>query len=267
MIIDCVLTACNLNPMYTGFIPLFIKAWTKLCPSIDIKIILIHNKIPHFLQKYKQHIICFPPINGISTKFISQYIRLLYPAILDYSNGILITDMDCLPMNSKYYVVNIKNINNDKFVCYRRSSRTGKNQLPIVHNIAIPLVWKEIFNINSREDIITRLKEVYSKINYNYEHGKKGWSTDQLDLYKYVIRWNKNTKRFVCLGNNKPICFRRLCRSHKFRLNPNIKNKIKNGYYCDYHAYRPYAKYKKINDRIVQLLPTSKLKNICKVKK
>ena len=39
------------------------------------------------------------PIENISTSFISQYIRILYPAILNYKSGILITDIDMLPMN------------------------------------------------------------------------------------------------------------------------------------------------------------------------
>ena len=51
-----------------------------------------------------------------STSFISQYIRLLYPAILNSEGGVLITDMDMLPMNSDYYIKSIEDINNDKFI-------------------------------------------------------------------------------------------------------------------------------------------------------
>ena len=47
MKLDCVLTAVNEKKMYIDFIPLFIKSWKKLYPSVDVKIILIANKIPY----------------------------------------------------------------------------------------------------------------------------------------------------------------------------------------------------------------------------
>ena len=47
--------------------------------------------------------------------------------------------------------------------------------------------------------------------------------------------------------------FKRLDRN-TFKLNDDIINKIKNGYYSDYHCYRPYDKYKVINDSIIDLL-------------
>ena len=38
MKLDCVLTACNNDPMYIDFIPNFVKAWNTLCPGADVKI-------------------------------------------------------------------------------------------------------------------------------------------------------------------------------------------------------------------------------------
>ena len=116
MKLDCVLTACNDNPLYKDFIPIFIKVWNILYPNVDVKIIFINETIPDELIQYKNNIILFNPIPNMSTAFISQYIRLLYPAILNYENGIMITDMDILPMNEVYYTKNIETIDNSKFV-------------------------------------------------------------------------------------------------------------------------------------------------------
>ena len=69
-----------------------------MIPSVDIKIILIADTIPKKFLKYKNYIILFKPLENIFT-YISQYIRLLYPCILNYKNGILITDIDMVPMN------------------------------------------------------------------------------------------------------------------------------------------------------------------------
>ena len=45
MKLDCVLTACNMNPLYSDFIPIFIKTWNKLYPAVDVKIIFISAPI------------------------------------------------------------------------------------------------------------------------------------------------------------------------------------------------------------------------------
>ena len=62
MKIDCILTSCNLNKKYIDFIPLFIQSWKKLYPKIDIKIILICNKIPKYLMKWNEYLIQFNEI-------------------------------------------------------------------------------------------------------------------------------------------------------------------------------------------------------------
>ena len=87
MKLDCIVTAVNENQLYIDFIPIFIKTWKKVYADVDIKIILISDYIPHKYNKYNKYIILFKPLENVSSAFISQYIRLLYPAILDYKNG------------------------------------------------------------------------------------------------------------------------------------------------------------------------------------
>ena len=103
MKLDCVLTAVNENTLYLDFIPFFVDTWNKLYPDVDVKVVLIMSEIPSNLEKYKNNIILFKPIPSINTSFISQYIRMLYPCILNYKNGVMITDIDIIPMNKVYY--------------------------------------------------------------------------------------------------------------------------------------------------------------------
>ena len=79
------------------------------CLSIFILVIYISLVKKYFLNSplNKNNIIIFEPIKNILTSFTSQFIRLLYPCILNYKNGVLITDMDMLPMNNTYYTENI----------------------------------------------------------------------------------------------------------------------------------------------------------------
>lgn len=252
MKLDCVLTACNDHPLYINFIPLFIRTWKKLYPNVDVKIIVIADKIPDKFLPFKNFIILFNPIPGVSTSFTSQYIRILYPSILNYKNGILITDIDILPMNRTYYTKNIEKYDDDKFIAYREESINIK-EIMICYNVALNKTWSEIFNINSVEDIRNRLSEVFSSIKYVEGHGKDGWTTDQLDLYKYVMKWNEKTNNFIGLLDNET-GYKRLCRRENPALLKDKFDEIKSGKYSDYHCYRPYDIFIRENEVIFQLL-------------
>ena len=254
MKLDCVLTACNMNPLYSDFIPIFIKTWNKLYPNVDVKIVLIHEFIPPELDAYTNNIILFKPIANISTAFISQYIRLLYPCILNYTNGIMITDMDMIPMNSTYYTKNIENIDDSKFIYYRNVLLKDHKEIAMCYNVGLSKTWSEIFNIKSIEDINVRLKEVNNNIKYVDGHGASGWATDQIDFFKYVVKWNESSHNFVYL-NDMHTGYKRLDRAAFFNINSQLRELISNGYFSDYHAYRPYSQYKSINDEIYELLP------------
>jgi hypothetical protein len=254
MIITDILVSCNKNPLYYNFIPIFIKSWKILLPDVRINIIFISDVLLPELEPYKDHIILFQPIQNIKTPFIAQTIRILYPALLNTTGGVLITDMDMIPLNSKYFVDSIKNIDNNKFVCYRDILQ-NKKQLPICYNVASPSVWKNIFNINNTDDIIAKLKIEYNKVEYSGISGKLGWSTDQQILYNDVMNWNNVTNNFIAL-NDKKIGLYRLDRV-KFKdiiLGDELKYKIKHGMFSDYHMKRPYTLFKELNDDIVNCL-------------
>jgi hypothetical protein len=252
MILDCVLASCNNNELYIDFIPIFIKSWNTLYPNVDVKIILISDIFPIQFEEYKNNIILFKPIPNIETSFISQYIRLLYPCILEYKNGVLITDIDIIPMNSTYYTKNIENIDNNKFIYYRDVLINEYNQIAMCYNVALPETWKQIFNINSIENINQRLIDVYKNIDYVDGHGKSGWYTDQIDLYRYIMEWKTKTNNFIYLNDNNT-SYNRLDRD-TFTLNSSLINLIKNKTYSDYHMLRPYKDFKDINNTILSLL-------------
>lgn len=255
MKLDCVLTACNYNKTYSDFIPIFIKSWNILYPNTDVKIIFINDNIPNEYKKYTDNLILFKPLDNVSTAFTSQYIRLLYPCILNEYNCIMITDIDMIPMNNTYFTKSIENYTIDKFI-YLRNVLINEKQIAMCYNIATPKVWSNIFNIKSLDDIKNRLFEVNKNINYVDGHNKSGWSTDQRDLYKYVMKWNKNTNNFISLDDNDTE-FSRLDRIKHFKNNElenKIKKNIKLGMYSDYHCLRPFKKYEKVNNNIINLL-------------
>jgi hypothetical protein len=201
MILTDVLTACDLNPEYCKFIPIFIKTWKRLFPEINIHIILISMKITDELKPYEEYIKLFPPLKNISTAFIAQNIRLLYPALLNESKGgIIITDMDMVPMGEKYYTDQIKDFDSSKFICYRPLDCVGENQMVICYNIAHYNIWSEIFDIKTKSDIMKKLIFLYKHVKYENIHGGISWCTDQLYLFKATQDWNEKTKSLIILN-------------------------------------------------------------------
>tara|TARA_X000000368_G_scaffold401143_1_gene373724 strand:- start:2903 stop:3670 length:768 start_codon:yes stop_codon:yes gene_type:complete len=249
-----VLTATDTNPLYYKFVPIFIKAWKKLFPDVNIHIILISHKMIPELEPYSEYIKLFHPIKNVSTAFIAQNIRLLYPCLLETQGGVLITDMDIIPMNKNYYIEPIKKLDDDKFICYRQLECVGKNEMVICYNIAYPQTWRDIFSIKTIQDIIFTIEEIlYKNSEYVGHKHMPYWITDQLYLYNCTLRWSKNHLGRLIILNDKLTNFKRLDRG-RFPDNSTLINLIKVGYYSDYHMYRPYDQYKEVNDQIVDLL-------------
>lgn len=248
MKVGTILTATDLNPLYCDFIPIFIRAWKKLLPESDICIVLIANEIPSKFLEYSPYIRLFPPIPGIHTAFQAQCIRLLYPRQIQRNEGVLITDMDMLPMNRTYYVDTIAKTSNDTFVVYRDVCLPG--EISMCYNIACPGIWQSMFG---NEDITTLLQSWYKNTNYSGDHGGPGWGTDQVILVNTFNTWKGNKQIF----NDRVTQFQRLDRSQHMSFFSNrikLQMMIHSGFFTDYHCLRPYTEHREINDFIVSCL-------------
>jgi hypothetical protein len=256
MLLTDVVTATNMNPTYYKFIPVFIKCWKKLFPSINIHIVVVADELIDELQPYKEHLKLFKPIDNVETSFIAQNIRLFYPALLkEAKGGIIITDMDMVPMNTSYYVEPIKDISNDKFVCYRPLSCVGKNEMVICYNIAHQNTWSQIFNINTENDIIDRILSIYQKDKYFGKnaniHYKPYWITDQLYLYEKTQEWNVKTNNLVILDDKNMMKRIDKTNTNPFNMEEHFVD-ISNGFYSDFHMFRPYDNYITQINRIIE---------------
>ncbi|MCP4132633.1 MAG: hypothetical protein GY754_16835 [bacterium] len=250
MIITDVLTATNTHSLYYKMIPLFVKAWNKILPGAKIHIIIICDQIPDEIKNYD--LIQVAPLKNISTGFTSQFIRLLYPGLLNSEGGVLITDMDMIPMNRSYYLDSIKDISTDKFVSYR-DVLLHERQLPVCYNVAHSYLWAEIFDIKTMTDLVKTLQTEYGQIEYSDIHGGKGWSADQIFLYKKAVLWHKQSGNLMILNDDKT-GFNRLDRCMNIELTPELKFLIRHGCFSDYHMKRPYDDYKELNDGIIDAL-------------
>lgn len=260
-----ILTATNLNPNYYKIIPVFIKTWLHIFPEINIHIILIAEEIIEELKPYEKNIKLFKPIDGVNTALTAQYIRILYPSLLtEAKGGVMITDMDMLPMGRKYYIEQIKNINNNKFICYRPLSCVGPNEMVICYNIAHSNIWRDIFKISDEKDIINKLVDVNKNNYYEGKHGGQGWSLDQLHLYSTTQEWNKNTNNLIILNEHiNVICHNNLPKRNDYYVRlwnhyniHQIEYFLEHDNIVDFHLPKPYNK--EISDKVLELLPDNK---------
>lgn len=228
--IDRVILSSNDNPMYLQFWPLVANAWQKLIGIKPTLILIAEDNIQ--VDETVGEVIRLKPISGISTASYAQIIRLLAPIFFENEISI-ISDIDMLPLNKDYFINSVKDIPDDKFVVYRDMAY-GKDSLrfPMCYNAGKGYLFKDIFKINSVNDIENKIKEWV----------KKGcsWETDEVMLYTHVRGWNKFKSHCIFLGHTSMVPQRidRVAWGYD-------KNKLKNHYYIDAHMVRPLDKYYK----------------------
>lgn len=235
MKLTTVLGSVNLNPEYYLFIPKQIKFWAK--HNIKFIAILIGNKIPKELEPYTTNIILWKHNNEINNVFLSQHLRIYYPALLNLPDDELcmITDMDMLPININYYTDDLEKYNIEDFIYYR--DFLG-NQIIICYNAAHPQTWSKVFNIKTEEDIVNRLYETYSDSYEGKPDGNK-WSFDQEIMYKTLINYP-----------SLKILRRPIKRLEKWTFLKIIRTKNKTFDYNDIHFHRSF----KSNQYLISVL-------------
>jgi len=257
MKIGTVLVSSNENPEYYNFFPYIKKIWETV---LNAKCILIYvgHEIPIELKAYKENIILYKPIPELHTAFIAQNIRLLYPALLNEKDGILIADVDSIPMSRDYYVKQVENITIDKFVNYSFDPKVFANK---EHNMSYCLatkdIWSSVFKISDLHDIddtLIKWNKINGKYNFDPRYRSKciGFHFDQQILYKYLEDWNDKTRNLVLfkLEDRKRFTPNLYQKLH----DAEIKNNIRELKYEDNIFLRPYTKKLKLNNIISNLL-------------
>lgn len=237
MKIDKVIVSSNICGHYLELYPLVYRIWKDKF-NLDCYLILISDSIPENLNYLKEYIILFNPIENINSIFTAQFIRILYPALLE--GNILISDIDIFPISENYFINSIKDFQESKFITYT-SRYKSQNMYAICYNVANSKIWKQISNIKSLDDIRERIKLTYN-INYTGQKNCDGWFLDQQELYRYVNKWNKISNDLIILEDQK-LNFKRLDKRVKKEIVKNIDFYCKNiNNYTDFHCIKPYSK-------------------------
>ena len=245
MKIDICIVSSNDNSIYYTFYPYIKPIWEKIL-GIKCILIFVGNELPELLKPYSIDIIMYKPIENIDSAFIAQNIRLLYPSLLNCSNGIIIADIDIIPLNQDYFIKSIEHFSDNNFIYYTYENKCDDfKEYYMCYNVGLVKTWSDIFNIKNIDDIKYKLSDWYSKIEYNFDNKYrskcKGFHNDQLMLYKYLNEWNnKNTNNLILLSTN----IRRLdvYGNKIFKNKLKILEDFKNNNYDDFHIPKKFNK-------------------------
>lgn len=236
--IDRVILGCDANPMYLEFWPVVAKTWKELV-GVKPTLGLIASK-DVIIDESLGDVIRFEPIEGIPTSFQAQVIRLLLPIL--FENEIcIISDMDMIPCQRKYFVNSVVDIPDGCFVVYKDGAFNSDEykEYPMCYNAALGKTFKEIFNVQTLEQISAKIKEWYSL--------GLGWTSDQQILYAALTNWDNKDTKLVKLGHD---VYPRIDRAY-WTYN---ERALKNNYYIDSHMLRPYSCYSNQINQLVALL-------------
>lgn len=222
--------------------------------NVDCHLVLISNYVPDFLKEYSDNITLFQPLPNIHTAFIAQVIRILYPCMYRDKN-VLITDVDIFPISYQYFIKSVEKISDNSFISYRNAYQSN-NMIAICYNLANASTWREIFGMDCQQEIIKTIINWYQP-QYDGTKNCIGWFTDQKKLYEYISIWKqRNNDRHVIL-DDKNMGFSRLDKRKRNYILCNlekVKNDICHGLYTDFHCIKPYHKYKKQIEEIIDTI-------------
>lgn len=239
MKIDTVILSSNDNPNYIQFWPIVSEAWSLM----GVEPILIYTGEKKL--NLKGNVINYFSKN-MDSSFVAQNIRILYPSLLDGSTC-LVSDIDNLPLSKKYFVNSVLDINDDSFIIYRPDA-CPPNMISMMWNAASSSTWKEIFSIDSENNLEKYLRKWYTK---KYTIEGTAWYTDQIKLRKYVNKFSKKNKSRIVELDDAEMGFFRFNRNrlekhfNMIQENPNLE-------FTDFHMPRPFNEYEELIKKVFE---------------
>ena len=244
------------NPLYIQFLPMFSLAWQRLL-GIKPTVAYVGNldDKTHWMKEYCDDIIYYPKHNALpngrcQTFAARMLMRYLYP-----DDICMISDIDMLPLNGRYFDELLANYSVEKFVssgynAYKFGDGDPKSTIkdpnlrkfPSCYTIATGKVWKEIINPNglSDSDIV---KSWFDIKYFDHKESVNDPNFDDESLMRALIqKWNPSRDRVIGIDRNivrTGFMGDRLDRSN-WRFNMDM---LKGGKYIDAHCPRPMAKY------------------------
>lgn len=241
MKIEKVILSCNDNKLYSDFWPLVSRVWKE---KFNIEPVLIYFGKEKLSTEFGT-VINFNAIKEIPIPIQTLWVRYFYPS-LEPDTTWMISDIDMFPISKYYFIDKISNIKDNKYVHLNPCIDTYK-LIPSCYHIAKGSKFKEVLCLpNSWEESI---KEVVSSGFGKTVNGEKFWFADEEYATHKIIN-HSNKDDFVFLLREYGQSGLRIDRS-KWEYYEGL---VSSGFYFDSHSIRPYEKYKKEINKLVDLI-------------
>jgi len=249
------LLASDLNPSYLDFWPLARRAWLEIGHVEPILVVVgASADVPENLRP-DPLVHVFEPVPSLHTAFQAQCVRLLYPALLAAEGGVVVSDVDMVPLDRRYFHRPAEHVDEDHLVAYR-DVLLGLGEIPVCYNAARPAIWADIFEIADLSDVTARLAAWGSDVSDGGEHGGCGWTTDQRILFETLLPRGRRCGD-VWILDDRYTRFLRLERAYveKWgRLSETAIAGIHARKYADFHCLHPHeGGYRELNELVVEL--------------
>ncbi|NGX52905.1 MAG: hypothetical protein KR126chlam5_01211 [Candidatus Anoxychlamydiales bacterium] len=235
--LERVILSTTNNPSYIEFWPIVAPIWESigLRPTLAL---IADEKCP--IDTSIGDVIRFAPLEGVPESLQAQVIRLLLP-ILFPDDGCLIADIDMIPISQSYFHEGSAPCSEDAFIVYRNMAPGYEKggRFPMCYIAAKGKIFSDIFGINSYEEIPKLIRSLAQK---GY-----GWSTDEITIYTYAKKWEKNGGDLICLNH------RIGPRLDRIRWNIDFNN-LDISKYIDCHCPRPYSTHRNLIDKVIQAI-------------
>jgi hypothetical protein len=239
MKIDYVILSSCTDKYYLDFWPVVSKVWKNLFGVTPV-LVLITDEESDFYDDGNGLVKKIKITGEVNSQIQTQIVRLYIPKLL---NGYcLISDIDMIPLQKKYFIEPSLDITEDDIVVYSSDNPEclNENMYPMCYILSHSKNF-DIFHKNlSWVDFI---KNEISKLNY-------GWNTDQKYMFDCLQQYNKNKIKLLSRGWYAGGAVKRIDRGWWGYE----EDKVKEGYYIDSHLLRPYCDHKEKIDKLINLL-------------
>lgn len=250
MKITRIIMSCNNHVNYINFWPLVAEIWSR--KDVIVTLFFIGEKSDFkFKQIPKTEVYFVPPIpksipSGIYARLVRLFAPLLFPKDI-----CLITDVDIVPLNLKYFFDKSAACSEDSFVCYCSNfyDKLQPWRKPISYLCGHSNTFSEILGIvlpdsNNKQDaysIFEKCIEEWMQYGFNIQ-------TDEYIFSWLLSVWEKkdkivNVKRYM---NYTPLGKIKAVPSRLRKNSPLNLKKLRDNFYIDFEPNRPFHEsYKK----------------------
>jgi hypothetical protein len=231
----CVL-ACNENTKYLGHWPNVRDAW-KLLIDVPVTLVYIGEEMHPSLQG-DSNVILWKPIAGWPTATQAQCVRLLMPGLIDTSGAVIIGDIDCMPLNKKYFHWLVEKATENQLVLSDPPA-DDIQEVGMMYVAGTPSVWRDLTGVSTLEEAREYMIRMAGLYEANGNHGELGWTSDQNELYKLVCCWRDTCpERLFIHDYGRGFNFARLDRNFPWewlRITDHLVSRLYFNYYVDFH--------------------------------